>query len=110
MRKVTEKMAQALRDNETTTSGNTTVAHGEMLLHGNRIASLWDVQDEGQLKRQLNLYDAGWRTNTTKERLNGILQVFGIHGHIFQKNGEWLYQDHETLVNTEWRGQKEFSL
>ena len=32
--------------------------------------------------------DAGWQTNVTKERLNGILMAFGLPT-IYQKNWQW---------------------
>ena len=47
-----------------------------MLLHGNAIANL----DKGVL----SIDSAGWKTNTTKERLNGLKGV-SIH----QKAGLW---------------------
>lgn len=109
MRKVTEKAAQALRNGVNMTSGNTYVkrfthdtAMVGLYLHGNRIATYG--------LGILTISDCGWQTNTTKERLNGILSVFGIKGHIFQHKGEWLYQDHETLTNTAWHGTETFEL
>jgi hypothetical protein len=36
------------------------------------------------------LFDGGWQSNTTKSRLNAILQVHGIRGEgVFQKNWKW---------------------
>lgn len=107
MRKVTEKMANALKDMRITSSGNTEIRRVNthdigLYLHSNPIAAY-----NG---KELKVMDAGWRTNTTKERLNGILQVFGIEGAIFQYNGEWLYHDRKTLTNTAWKGTKVFSL
>jgi len=50
-----------------------------MKLHGNPIAFRYNDPE-----RTLSITDAGWRTNTTKERLNGIPNV-----SIQQKNWEW---------------------
>lgn len=57
------------------TGSNTKVYGGAMYLHGNQIA----VNDGA-----LYITAAGWFTNTTKERLNGLPGV-----HINQKAGEW---------------------
>lgn len=59
---------------------NTTI----MYLHGNQIA-----------KKDANgvtLYDCGWNTPTTKERLNGILRRMGLP-LIYQKKGVWYIGD-----------------
>lgn len=95
MRKVTIKAAQALKNMEKMTSGNTRVAiesraFGDttkrvavMYLHNNQIAIF-----DGEL---LTLSDAGWQTVTTKERLNGTLDAFGITGGITQKDYVWYF-------------------
>ena len=56
-------------------------------LHGNTIA----VLDEFNM---LSISNAGWASNTTKERLNG-LPIVGIH----QKKGQWY------LNGNEWNGE-----
>jgi len=57
-----------------------------MFLHGNAIAYKYK---DGTLK----ITNAGWQSNTTKERLNGL------HGvNIYQKNWEWY------LNNQLWNG------
>lgn len=85
MRKVTIKAANAMRDGYNMTSGNTRV-HSDgnvMELHGNTIA-IYD-----RLERKLTLRDSGWTSATTKERLNGLLDVFGVECYISQKAGHW---------------------
>lgn len=85
MRKVTEKAAKAMRQGENMTSGNTRV-HSDgsvMELHGNTIA-IYD-----RLEQKLTLRDSGWKSATTKERLNGVLDVFGVGAYITQKNHTW---------------------
>lgn len=49
-------------------------------LHGNLIAK--------RIGFALWVTNAGWPTNVTKERLNGIPEV-----SIYQKNGEWFLND-----------------
>ena len=56
-------------------------------LHGNTIA----VLDEMNM---LSISNAGWSSNTTKERLNGLPNV-----HIKQKNWNWF------LNGQEWNGE-----
>jgi len=46
-------------------------------LHGNKIAAL---EPDGKMW----ISNAGWRSNTTKERLNGLPGV-----NIYQRNWEW---------------------
>lgn len=58
----------------------------KLYLHGNCIAIL-------NQKTGLTISNAGWQSNTTKERLNGL------HGvNIFQKNWTWF------LNGKEWNG------
>ena len=60
-----------------------------MWLHGKAIAQ----RDRGKLY----VRTAGWRTSTTKERLNGLSGV-----SVYQKNHEW-YLNNELWVNdSEW--------
>ena len=59
----------------------------KLKLHNNTIA----VLDEFNM---LSISNAGWRSNTTKERLNGLPNV-----HIKQKNWSWF------LNGNEWNGE-----
>ena len=89
MRKIEREMIQAIIDRRNWKKANTEVeAHpsgnNEMrvFLHGNNIASYKDG----------NLYinHCGWRTNTTKSRLNALIQfVLGGLSGIYQKDFEW---------------------
>ena len=55
-------------------------------LHGNKIAEVGDTW--------LRLFDGGWRSTTTKSRLNAILSVHGGgFDAIFQKNFQWFFHD-----------------
>jgi len=58
--------------------GNTHTDGTTLYLHGNPIAKIDDSDGLVYVR------SAGWETNTTKERLNGIAGV-----HIHQKNYEW---------------------
>lgn len=95
MRKVTERSVNALIAMRSYREGNTEVVvtyteEGDpkesiLLLHGNKIAT----------KRGDSFFitNAGWQTNTTKERLNAIPGV-----SIQQKNWNWY------LNGEEWDG------
>ena len=65
------------------------LATTRMWLHGNLIATLTGVDIDNCT---ITLRDAGWESNTTKERLNGILDTFALP-RIGSVNGEWLYAD-----------------
>ena len=92
MRKIEEQMNQAIRTFSNWSSGNTTVTSTkeEMLvhLHGNHIATV------NKATMTINLFDGGWQSNTTKSRLNAILQEF-TYGDCFvsQKNFTWFLND-----------------
>ena len=58
----------------------------KLKLHGNTIATIDELG-------VLSVSNAGWSSNTTKERLNGIPGV-----HVKQKNWTWY------LNGTEWDG------
>ena len=92
MRKIEEQMNQALRTFSNWSSGNTTVTSTkeEMLvhLHGNHIATL------NKATMTINLFDGGWQSNTTKSRLNAILNEFRYGDcSVFQKNFTWFLND-----------------
>ena len=45
------------------------------------------------------LNTGGFRTNTTKERINGTLRAFGFCAYIFQKKYVWYIADGVQFVN-----------
>lgn len=96
MRKVTKAMALKLNRNENGKMGNTQVKDSAMYLHGNRIVDL-------QGNRILILSSCGWQTSTTKERLNGVLEVFHLPYKIYQKNFQWFVFNTETKESVEFR-------
>ena len=86
MRKIETLMNAAITNGRNFSSGNTTVTHEDgvaiVTLHGNKIAEIGD--------NFVTLFDGGWQSNTTKSRLNAILQEHGIKGEcVFQRNWNW---------------------
>ena len=100
MRKIETDMNRAIRAGRNFSSSNTMVKiecniHGEqskVFLHGNHIATVTD--------KDLTLYSGGgWFTNTTKSRLNALIQEFGFKGsNIFQKNFNWYVRAFNTVT------------
>ena len=90
MRKIESQMNAAVRAGKSFSKANTTVAMdgdvAKVYLHGNLIATVGCDA--------LTLYDGGWQTNTTKSRLNALLEEFGPRcARVFQKNFQWFVQD-----------------
>ncbi len=86
MRKIEREMNQAITQERDWKKDNTeviTCSHvTDVFLHGNLIARIGETWME--------LFDGGWQSNTTKSRLNALLQAHGCDGeYIFQKNFEW---------------------
>lgn len=100
MKKVTEKAVKSFRDYKNMHLWNTAVETWydcvNFYLHDNLIA--WLVKHEDWTET-LCIRDAWRRSNTTKERLNWILEDFWI-GCIFQKN--WI----RYFRNPAWEVQK----
>ena len=90
MRKITRDSVNAFLNRQTFKRQNMEVTSFDdsfyLKLHGNTIAVL---HGDGTLM----ITDAGWQTNTTKERLNGLPNV-----NIHQKNFVWY------LNGEEWDG------
>lgn len=90
MRKVTRDAINAFYNHTPFRRGNTEVMvninYVALKLHGNIIAEL-----RGD---KLTITDAGWSTNTTKERLNGL---YGVSIH--QKDYQWY------LNGKRWNGE-----
>ena len=93
-------MNKAIRSKKNFSSGNTTVQtstffnskdvyceESKVFLHGNHIATYDHVTKE------LSLFDGGWQSNTTKSRLNALLDEFATGFSVFQKNWVWFVSD-----------------
>ena len=50
--------------------------------------------------KTIAITNCGWESNTTKERLNGVISLSGLNiGEIYQKNWQWY------LDGKEWSGE-----
>ena len=104
MRKIEQQMNAAISDNQNWQSANTAVAYNpetnesKVYLYGNKIAEVGDDY--------IRLFDGGYQSNTTKSRINAIMNEHGIAGEgVFQKDFEWfvrLYNGTE-FFTTEFR-------
>jgi len=98
MRKITKESVDAFVNGRNFKSGNTRVEvrNGETFfyLFNNMIAHRYDGG--------LYVTTCGWKSNTTKERLNGILSAFNL-GRIHQKDFVW-------YIGTEEFNNKKFEL
>ena len=90
MRNITQESVQAFVNAVPFKKGNTRVEvrDGEVFfyLHGNLIAHKFDGG--------LYVTTCGWKSNVTKERLNGILGAFNL-GRIYQKDFFWYLNNEE---------------
>ena len=80
-------MNKAMRHFLPFSSGNTTVVQHrnemEVFLHGNHIAT------PCKISMDLRIFDGGWQSNTTKSRLNALLDEFGGGDRLIQKDFTW---------------------
>ena len=80
-------MNQAMRYFRPFSSSNTTVVQNDrdmdVFLHGNHIATL------DKISMDLRIFDGGWQSNTTKSRLNALLDEFGGGDRVIQKDFVW---------------------
>ena len=98
MRKVTRNCAQAFIDGRNYSEGNTSVFVDAndvrvMQLHGNTIAEM--TPGDPGINPRLRVTLAGWPTNTTRERINGLLQIAGCFRRVWQENhAQYVGQPH----------------
>ena len=99
MRKIESQMNDAIQSGRNWSSGNTQVVTNDGLstvyLHGNKIALVDDTS--------LTVFDGGWRSNTTKSRLNALINEFcnGVTDGVFQKNYQWFIMDNKEVKEFE---------
>jgi hypothetical protein len=86
MRKITDKIVGAFNNRQSKKLGHTESTGEALFLHDNKIAEYRD--------NEIWITNAGWFSNTTKERLNAI---FGVS--INQDKYRWF------LNNEPWDGQ-----
>ena len=98
MRKIESNMNAAIKANKDWKSANTEVIHtcdnvnppvSHVFLHGNKIAEVGDDF--------VKVFDGGWQTNTTKSRLNAIINEFcnAFTDGVFQKDFQWFIRDNK---------------
>ena len=94
MRQIEKEMNHAIRIQKSYFSkGNTEVRtsadgiESQIYLHNNLIGSY------NHPLRQLTIFDGGWQSNTTKSRLNALLDEFAYGLGVFQKDFEWFISD-----------------
>ena len=107
MRKIERQMLQAIVDERTHWSKDNTRVEStdgisSVYLHGHKIAEF-----EHRLNGKLWVNNCGYETNTTKSRLNVLIDFVlgGIGNGIFQKNWNWyLMKDHQVtdFPSGEW--------
>ena len=92
MKKITIEATEAFVNCVDFKKNNTVVTScgesSKMVLHGNTIA----IKNSKNIK----LSNCGYYTQTTKERLNGILSALNL-GCIKQKNGKWFFNGNEFI-------------
>ena len=90
MRKVSREVISAFLAGKSKKVGNTYSSGNCLYLHGNQIAS--------SVNGAIRIFDGGWSSNTTKERLNALLQLMKYESYemvadcVFQKNFQWFLQ------------------
>ena len=94
MRKIETLMCRAIQANENWKSANTSVITDDenvstVYLHGNKIAEIGD--------EFVRIFDGGWQSNTTKSRLNAIINEFccAFTDGVFQKDFQWFIRDNK---------------
>lgn len=97
MRKIESQMIAAIKASKDWQSANTSVSYNEesdlsiVRLHGNKIAEVGD--------NFVVIFDGGWQTNTTKSRLNVIINEFcnALTDGVFQKDFNWYIRDNNVV-------------
>ena len=98
MRKIERLMNDAISESRDWGQANTRVEMIDgvsvVFLHGNKIAEVGDDF--------VRVFDGGWQSNTTKSRLNAIINCFcnGVTDGVFQKDYQWFIRDNK--VTREW--------
>ena len=101
MRKIERDMTRAIRTGKNFSSSNTAVRHGfdneaDVYLHGNHIATVKD--------HSIIIKDGGWQSNTTKSRLNALLDEFLMVCEFFKRitSGSYLIRMLKRILLAVW--------
>ncbi len=93
MRKIESLMNTAIKNNANWSRANTSVVTEDgvstVRLHGNKIAEVGEAF--------VRIFDGGWQSNTTKSRLNAIINEFcnAFTDGVFQKDFAWYIRDNK---------------
>ena len=104
MRKIEKQMNFAISNKGDFRKDNTEVVYNSntncssVYLHGHQIATLDHVN------QALKLSSCGYQTNTTKSRLNAILQEIDYGCRVFQKNWDWYFKSNNNQTVDFWDG------
>jgi len=97
MRQIERDMLSAIKLGKCWRKDNTEVYTNDnnaslVYLHGNHIATVTD--------NNVRVFDGGWQTNTTKSRLNAIINEFcdALTDGVFQKDYQWFIKDNNEVV------------
>ena len=82
MRKETHKIVTAFLRHESATAARTYTTGEAIYLHENEIA-FWNY---GEVKPKICFTLAGWNTVTTRERINGLLELSGSNWRVCQRD------------------------
>jgi len=100
MRQIERDMLSAIKLGKCWHKANTEVYTNDnnaslVYLHGNHIATV--------TYNKVIVFDGGWRTNTTKSRLNVIINEFcdALTDGVFQKDYQWFIKDNNEVVEFE---------
>ncbi len=96
MRKRTRETAQAFLNHTRKSSGNCLSTGEDYLLHGHCIA-WWNY---GKEKPEIHFNLRGYPTVTTRDRINGILELLGSQYRVCQRNFDQflISLDHSFLI------------
>ena len=110
MRKIERQMIQAIVDDKDWRKDNTRVENmdgiSSVYLHGHKIAAYYPKYTE-ELPDALHINNCGYETNTTKSRLNVLIDFVcgGVNNGIYQKNWNWFLTRNgvdEDFPSNEW--------
>ena len=93
MRNITKQIATAFKAGLKKSVGNTMTDGLAVYLHGNKIIE----RKDGKIQATMS----GWNTNTTRERLNGVLSELGLNGRFSQKKFT-PYFDGQEIGSHDW--------
>jgi len=90
MKKVTSIVASAFLDGDVKKMGNTATDGDSLYLFNNEIArKVYTDPEKSEWWLEVSL--AGWNTVTTRDRINGMLELFGTGDRVSTRKGQALF-------------------